>query len=207
MQATMRIRHVVVALVLAACGSGVATDAGTSVDAGTSIDAGPGIDSSTPVDSGVAVDSLDAGADAGPVDASLPRIDANGTCHPYPLGGDEIAFRMVTSLPAMTGGTIPSGTYDAVDVQTMGSISGSYRATWVFEDATTLQQVQRLTLLSPSTITPRTFTWSTSGATLSRTETCPDENEFESEYRVRTEGDDVFLDVRQGTLMFTFRRR
>ena len=150
--------------------------------------------------------TADAGTDAAIADAGPPP-DAGGACHAHDFGAAAVPIRMVLSLPAMTGGTIPLGTYDAIDTQTTTSVSGTYRATWVFEDATTLAQRQQITLAGPGPVIPRLFTWSAAGNELTRTETCPGADGFTQPYTVRTEGGDTLLDVRQGTLMFTFRLR
>jgi hypothetical protein len=182
-----------------------------SVDAAVITDAGSG---DAGRDAGSAEDAATADAattDAATTDAAIADAssgsDASGACHAYAFGAPAAAIRMVASLPAMTGGTIPLGTYDAIDAQTTSTIGGSYRATWVFEDATTLAQLQQITLTGPGAVVPRLFTWSTAGTTLTRAETCPGADSFSQTYRVRTEDGDTLLDVRQATLMFTFRLR
>lgn len=204
--------------------AGVSEDAGLIGDAGAIEDGGiPGGDSGVdggagdagstdagPVDAG----STDAGpVDAGPTDAGSTdagRADAGDACHGYTFGAPAVPIQNVPSLSwtGAGGGTIPLGTYDAVSAESTGTLSGMYRATWVFEDASTLAQLQQITLSGPGPVTPRRFAWSTAGDTLTRIETCPGSDSYNQSYRVRTEGAQTFLDVRQsGALIFTYRRR
>jgi len=199
----------------------VITDAGSHADAGSAGDAATAdaaradaatVDAATTDAATTDAATIDAATtDAATADAAIADAssgpDASGACHAHAFGAPAVPIRMVASLPAMTGGTIPLGTYDAIDAQTTGTIGGSYRATWVFEDATTLAQLQQITLAGPGAVIPRLFTWSTAGTTLMRAETCPGADSFSQTYRVRTEDGDTLLDVRQATLMFTFRLR
>jgi len=180
------------------------TDGGSTPDAAQ--DAGRAEDASIADATVPDAAAADAGTDGAIADAGPPP-DAAGACHAHALGAAAVPIRSVGMLPEMTGGTIPLGTYDAIDAQTTVPVGGTYRATWVFEDATTLAQLQQITLAGPGPVIPRLFTWSTAGATLTRTETCPGADSFTHTYRVRVEGGDTLLDIRQDTLMFTFRLR
>lgn len=210
-------------------------DSGADQDAG-SADGGPGggadaatADAATG-DAGVGDAGLldaaspDAGSDAGPSDAggdvgvdggTDAAMDAGtdagsdaGSCHAYRFGEPATEIRVVGSLPAMRGGDIPRGIYDAVDAQTTGAITGTYRGTWVFEDETTLQTIEQITLSgSPPAAVPRTQRYSAMGTNLARSRTCGGTEMFDNEYQVRMEEGRVLLDIRAGGLLFTFRAR
>lgn len=193
-------------------------DAGAPADAGSFEDASAIEDGGSGEDGGTLDGGLDGGeGDGGPADGGLTDAgstdagaDAGGACHAYTFGAPAVPIQNVASLSwtGAGGGAIPLGTYDAVSAETTGTLGGMYRATWVFEDASTLAQLQQFTLAGPGPIVPRRFTWSTGGGTLSRAETCPGTDSFSQSYRVRTDGAQTFLDVREGTtLMFTFLRR
>ncbi|HJL47182.1 MAG TPA: hypothetical protein RMG45_15125, partial [Polyangiaceae bacterium LLY-WYZ-15_(1-7)] len=130
-------------------------------------------------------------------------------CHGYTFGRPAVAIEMVVGpLPALTGGEIPLGTYDAVAARTTTSTTGSYRATFVFEDADTLQQLQQISLSGVGPITPRTITYSTSGSMLMRTETCPGGDTPDTGYRVFSDGDGrTRLEIGNAALRFEFVRR
>ena len=172
-------------------------------------------DDSAPLDAGRDVGAVDAFAlDASPgsmIDAGTDagRPDAGDACHGYAFGGPAVDFRSVAVLPAMTGGVIPPGAYDAVDMQTTGALRGTYRGTWVFEDDTTLQTIEQLTLSgAPPIATPRTQNFRTVGTSLQRMRTCGGSDSFDNQYQVRRDDAGVvFLDVRQAGLLFTFQRR
>lgn len=187
-------------------------DTGSKVDTGSVADTGSAADT-TVSDTGSAVDStvVDSGVDSGGVaDTGYDDAiswDTAGACHSFGFGAPAATIVIVSSLPTMTGGTIPLGVYDAVAAKTTGTVTGTYRATWSFTDATTLQSIEQLTLTSPSTPVPRTLTWSTSGTNLTRTQTCGGTTAFTNEYTVRTEAGVTYLDVRQTSLMFTFKKR
>ena len=60
---------------------------------------------------------------------------------------------------------------------------------------------------TPPVPVPRSFSWSTAMTNhLLRTGTCASTTTFDNTYSVRNVGADVFLDVRQNTIMFTFKR-
>jgi len=133
--------------------------------------------------------------------------DTAGACHGFGFGAPAVTIAKVTSLPTMTGGTIVGGIYDAVGFQTTGTLTGSYRATWSFVAGMKIEAIEQTTLTSPGPIVPRVLTWSTSGTSLTRTQICGGSSMFNNEYTVRTESGATYLDVRQDTLMFTFKKR
>ncbi len=152
-------------------------------------------------------------ADAAAADTALPSADAArpdggaGSCHGESFGAPPVTLRMVTTLPGATGGPIPPGAYDAVDAQTTGSTTGTYRSTWFFAGAQ-VDVFEQLTLTgTPPTPVPRSFSYTTSAARLLRTGSCMSTSSFDNEYSVRTVGADTFLDVKQATIMFTFKKR
>ena len=132
--------------------------------------------------------------------------DASG-CHSVAFGAPAAPITKVTMLSAPTGGTIPAGIYDAVEVKTTGSITGTYRATWSFS-ATAIEAIEQLTI-SPTPPAPsvRTFSYTTAGASFSRTMTCGGSMMFSNTFTVRTEAAVTFLDIRQDTIQFTFKKR
>lgn len=174
------------------------TDGG-ALDAGgdaSVADAGPPIR-----DAGPDVPMRDAGDDAG-------RDAGPGACHAYTFGRDAVRIEMVAALPTMTGGSIPLATYDAFSVQTTGTTRGTYRGTWVFESADTLQTIEQLDLSgAPPAPTPRTQSYRTGGIQLRRARTCGGDETFDNQYTVREEDGRTFLDIRSGSVMFTFLRR
>lgn len=137
--------------------------------------------------------------------------DAGGTgtgCHAVTFGAPPATFTNVATLPTMTGGTIVPGIYDAVAVETTGTATGTYRATWSFAVCGIIESIEQLTLSgSPPTPTPRTLTWTASGSTLTRTRICGGTETFTNTYRARTDATGTFLDVRSDTVMFTFKKR
>jgi hypothetical protein len=134
--------------------------------------------------------------------------DTAGACHSIGFGAPAAAITKVSSLPTMTGGTIVNGIYDAVSVQTTGTTMGSYRATWSFIADMKLEAIEQLALSStPPPPVPRVLSWTTSGTTLTRTQVCGGTSSFTNQYTVRTESGATFLDVRQDTVMFTFKKR
>ncbi len=151
--------------------------------------------------------------DAAAADSALPSADAArpdgaaGSCHGESFGAPAVTLRMVASLPGATGGPIPPGAYDAVDAQTTGSTTGTYRSTWFFAGAQ-VDVFEQLTLTgTPPTPVPRSFSYTTSAARLLRTGICMSTSSFDNEYSVRMVGADTFLDVKQATIMFTFKKR
>ena len=141
-------------------GGSAGTDAGIQTDGGASTDAGPtSFDAGTDTDAGDAGAASDAGGgtDAGRSDAG-PLPDSGTDCHAYTLGGSPVPIRIVGSLPAMTGGTIPLGIYDAVDAQVTSTLTGQYVATWVFESATVLHTLDALATGSGTVPTPSSYT-------------------------------------------------
>ena len=107
------------------------------------------------------------------VDADVDAAaDASGECHDVMFAGPEVSLQMVSQLPVLTGGTIMPGTYVATEFLTTGGLSGALRATWVI-DATSINQIQQLTLGAAGPLTPRTYTWQAAGDQLTRTEECP----------------------------------
>ncbi|MCC6993494.1 MAG: hypothetical protein IT370_02580 [Deltaproteobacteria bacterium] len=160
------------------------------------------------------MDAAVVAADAALPDASQPGADAArpdgaaGACHGESFGAPAVPLRMVATLPGATGGSIPPGAYDAVDAQTTGSTTGTFRSTWFFA-GTQLDVFEQLTLTgTPPTPVPRSFSFSTAtGNRLLRTGICMSTSSFDNEYSVRTVGVDTFLDVKQATIMFTFKKR
>lgn len=209
-------------LVTAACGGDStmtpALDGGARVDGGNARDGG-GTDAGAANDAGV-MDAgvMDAGLamDAGlTMDAGLP-MDAGttvdgGPCHTVTFGLPTVPIRLAATLPTMTGGTIATGIYDAVDAQsTTMSVAdgGTYRSTWSFVSGTRLDTLDQLTLSgTPPTPTPRSFAWSTTGARLLRNGNCSSTSMFDNEYRVQVDGGATYLEVRQSSVMFTFKKR
>lgn len=152
---------------------------------------------------GPAVDAEVADA-AEPADAA---VDAAIGCHGSRFGAPAVPFRSVASIPLATGGTIPPGTYDAVDAQTTSTLSGTFRSTWVIS-GDEIDTYEQLTLqTTPPEPTPRTFLYTTSDLRLVRTVTCGGSTNFNNEYSVRTVGSEVFLDLKQNTILFTFQKR
>lgn len=150
--------------------------------------------------------AVDSGADATVDDAG----DAAGACHAVTFGAAAASITNVGSLPTMTGGTIPApAVFDAVDVQTTGSTTGTYRATWSVRADGKIDSIEQLTLGSgtPPPAVPRTLTYSTAGSSLTRTRVCGGTESFTNQYRVRTAGASTFLEVRQDTVMFVFKQR
>ena len=156
---------------------------------------------STTTDSGAAGD--------GAFDAPI-TWDTAGACHAFGFGAPSATIALVPSLPTMTGGSIPLGIFDAVGAKTTGStgVGGTYQATWSFVTATRLEAVEQLALSgTPPVPVPRALSWSTSGATLTRAQTCGGSSSFSNDYTVRSEAGATYLDVRSGSLMFTFKKR
>ena len=60
---------------------------------------------------------------------------------------------------------------------------------------------------APSTLFPRTQSYIAAGTSLQRARNCGGSDTFDNQYRVRTQRDNVFLDVRQDGLLFTFQQR
>lgn len=140
--------------------------------------------------------------------AGDPLAGDGGPCHGYDFGGSVVTIAQVSSLPAMTGGTIALGSYDVVEAQTTLSISGTIRSTWVFESESLLQIIEQIALSgTPPAPTPRSLTWATSGTTLTRQQICGGDTGFSNDYSVRVTNDGTFLDIRQNTLMFTYQLR
>ncbi len=151
----------------------------------------------------------DAGADTSG-DATDEAGDTGGACHAVTFGAPAATIQNVASLPTMTGGTIPApAVFDAVDAQTTGSVTGTYRGTWSFRADGRIDSLDQITLGSgtPPVPVPRTFTYTAAGSTLTRTQVCGGGDDFSNQYRVRTSGADTFLEVRQGAVMFVFKRR
>lgn len=196
-----------VLLALLACSSDPAAPSDTPADAAAPSDAGKGAD-----DGGGAIDGGGTPSDAGAQaddggDAKAPPGDGGG-CHALGFGGAPVTMVKVVSLPAMTGGAIPLGSYDAVEAKTTGTLLGTYRGSWTFETATTLQVFEQLALSgTPPTPKPRTLSYSTSGVTLSRQQICGGTDAFTNDYSVRAETAGTFLDVQSGGLLFTFKKR
>jgi len=192
----------VIAICLAAgCGSdggnGVTADGGT-VDAAASDAARDGAtpDGATP--------------DGATLDGATPdgaTVDG-GACHGFGFGAPAVTIRNVATLPAASGGNIPPGTYDAVDAQTTGATTGSFRSTWVFA-GTSVDVLDQITLTgTPPTPVPRTFAVNTSTQPrIMRTPICGSTTSFDNEYSIRTVGADTFLDLKQNTLLFVYRKR
>lgn len=153
---------------------------------------------------------------ASPMDLALPPSDGGpilgpvpdgGFCHTYGWGQPAVGFTKVTSLPTMTGGTIPAGAYDAVEVTTDTNLMGTLRSTWVF-DATNVFVYEQLTLSGPPpTPIPRTYSWSTASTSLMRQPVCAATMSFTNSYRVRTEASGTYLDLRSGSFVFTYKKR
>jgi len=71
-----------------------------------------------------------------------------------------------------------------------------------------IEAIEQLAISSsPPTPVPRVLTWTTSGSSLTRTQVCGGTASFMNQYTVRTESGSTFLDVRQDTVMFTFKKR
>ncbi len=168
---------------------------------------------SAPADSATTPDAADSSVvDSGTAaDAALDEgitWDTAAACHGFGFGAPPATITKVASLPTMTGGTVVAGVYDAVSVQTTGTTMGTYRATWRFVADMKLEAIEQLTLsAAPPTPVPRILTWSTSGTTLNRTQICGGTATFSNQYTVRTESGATYLDVRQDTVLFTFRKR
>jgi hypothetical protein len=194
------------ALLVAACGDdddGAGADAAANLaDATSSIDGG-GIDAASSADASSSADANTA------ADAMVGPDADPSACHGLGFGAAAVSLEQVGTLPAMTGGTIPLGAYDAVAFKMKTSTTtGTYRGSWYFEGGNVLKLVQQITLAgSPPPATPRTFSYGTAGTVLTRTETCPGTMVFSNGYTVRTEAGGTFLDVRQNTIMFTFKKR
>lgn len=224
------------ALVLGACATGPAEGADSGLlgdgrsDAGVSsadgaADARAGGDAGDLADAALIADaSEDAAADgsspdapvdddagAGGEDASADAaVGDGGACHERTFGAAEAPLTTVSSLPAMTGGPIALGTYDVVGAYTTGSLTGTIRGSWSFVSATTLEAIEQLALQgsTPAPAQAKTFDYSASGTTLTRTLVCGSgTSSFTNEYTARSAGSEVFLDVRTGSVMFTFQRR
>lgn len=198
--------------------SGTSEDTGDTVTSGSTTTGSTGEAEDTASDSGsegTGTESTgDSTGEASGSESSGSETGTAGTtggvdtCHEHALEVPEVQIETVPNLPTMTGGDIPLGTYDIVAASTTGQLTGTIRSTWVFEDETTLQVIQQLALVGPAPEpTPRTMSYATSGATLDREESCPGTEQFSNEYRVRDDGDEIVLDVRQGGLMFTYQRR
>lgn len=146
-------------------------------------------------------------------DGALPIGPApdGGFCHLYGFGAPAVSVVKVTSQPASTGGTIPLGAYDAVEVTTTTNLTGTYRGTWVFASATEVHTYDGFASTGSTfpTPTPRTYAWSTSGVTLSRSLICPTGTTMPTgTYSVRTDASGTYLDVlSNGTLRVTFKKR
>lgn len=182
---------------------------------GASADAAPGdggAHDAGPLDAEVADAEV---ADDAPSADAFTAMDANPSadavvsgCHAVGFGGAVLALTFNGRLPAMTGGTIPAGTYDAVRFETSGVLEGTYRGTWVFRADGSMDVLQQVNLggFEPEPSTPRTFSWSTAGTTLTRTETCPGTVEsFANEFTYDAASGQLL--VRQSTILFVFQRR
>ncbi|MCC7385104.1 MAG: hypothetical protein IT384_24875 [Deltaproteobacteria bacterium] len=198
--------------------AGVPADGSPRADAAPFEDAGALDDASTPndgavvTDGGVEPDAATAGDSGSAPDAATP-LDAStadgGACHPRGFGSPAVPLTSVANLPAMTGGTIPLGTYDVVGAYTTGSLSGTIRGTWAFVSATELEAIDQVVLQgAPPPTEAKTFSYTAAGTSLSRALVCGSgPPTFNNEYTARTAGSDVFFDIRNGSLMFTFQRR
>jgi hypothetical protein len=178
--------------------SAPAADAAAVTDAPVSADAGDSADA-----------AVDAGqTDAAPADAGFDG-DGAALCHGLGFGAPTVTIQQVGSLPAMTGGTIELGTYDAIAVQITSSITGLYRGTWQFDGASTMKIIEQIGLngATPPEPLPKNLTWSTAATNLMRQQTCGGTSSFTNGYTVRSDGGDTLLDVRSGSILFTFKKR
>ncbi|MBI2395791.1 MAG: hypothetical protein HYV09_39870 [Deltaproteobacteria bacterium] len=197
--------------------TGVLEDTLTATESGADAAAEASDDAGAETGGDAAADTLaDALADTVAVDAATAACteagtDAGGTgagCHAVTFGAPPATITKVTALPAMTGGTIVPGIYDAVDARTTGTSTGTYRATWSFVVCGVVESIDQITLTeSPPTPTPRTFTWAATDSTLTRAPICGGTAGFTNTYRARTDATGTFLDVRSDTVMFTFKKR
>jgi len=198
--------------VLAACGDddGGSVDAAATIDSASPVDsdglpdAAPGVDASM-VDGAVGVDGMPA-VDGAPG----PDADPNA-CHGLGFGTAAVTLQQVGGLPTMTGGAIPLGAYDAVEFKMITStFTGTYRASWYFQTAASLESLDQIALNggTPPTPVPRTNSYTAAGTTLTRVRNCGGAAEtFTNQYSVRTDTGGTFLDVRQNNIMFTFKKR
>ena len=102
---------------------------------------------------------------------------------------------------------MPPGTRCGASTQTTTAAAGTYRGTWVFEDATTLSQLQQITLAAPGPVVPRRYSYTAADTTLVRVQTCPNTDTLSVGYTVREQDGVYVLDVAQGPLMISLRRR
>lgn len=213
-------RFALLSLTLLACSGSDESTPGTTIDSATEDtaivdDVSPSKETIDPMLDSTAADTTvaETAADSSAVDTTVADStaadspgDASG-CHAVTFGAAAASITKVTSLPAMTGGTIAAGIYDATEVKTTGTVTGTYRATWSF-GAAKIDAIEQLTIsASPPPPSVRTFSFSTAGASFSRTLTCGGSMMFTNTFSVRSEAAGVFLDVRQDTLMFTFKKR
>lgn len=184
--------------------SDASEDASADTSLDVSEDVGPDAAEDASADAGED-GAMDAGEDASTdaaMDAGEDATDAGDDCHALALSGGEVPFVRVGSLPAMTGGAIREGVYRATAVSVTSAITGSYRGTWEFTGSR-VDVLDQLTLSAPGPLTPESYDFTTSGITLSRTETCPDTADpLVTEYTAA--GDQLLVKV--GTIMFTFAR-
>lgn len=152
-----------------------------------------------------APDSGHDGLDSAVADGAT--ADAVPSCHAHDMAGDVLSIARVDTLPNMTGGRIEDGAYDATLIRTLGSATGTYRGTWVFEGPTVHVREQIALSGAPPEAIPRSYGYVTNDTVLSRTPSCGATTAFTNTYSVRQEGDETFLDVRSDIIVVTFRRR
>ena len=186
----------------------LSSDAGPDMDAGRDAEVE---DASTVGDAGDDAEVADAGGamDAG-ADASVPDAgrDAGGACHGYDFGLPAATIEVIAAVPALSGGEIPLGVYDVRSVGTTGSITGTFRGTWAFEDMNQVQTLAQLIISDAVPVpTPRSERFETMGNRLLRAQNCDGDATFDNAYGVREEDGFTILEVSEGPLLFTFVRR
>ncbi len=202
----------------------------TEPDAGASMDAGANVDATVTADAGESdAGSGDAGADSGVadaavVDASMPsdagEADAGEAdagepdagervCHEWPFVGSVISIEgNVPTLPALGGGAIAEGHYDAVSYQTTFDYSGAYQGTWaVFEGRVDILQRLIFDGMPPYEAIPQSYSWSTLENRFTRNPLCGDDVVHIVDYGTENIDGDVYLTIGNSDYQIRMRLR
>lgn len=207
--------------------AGASVDAGANVDAGVSTDAGANVDAAITADAGESdAGSEDGGTDSGVavVDASMPSdageadagdVDAGDpdggamACHDWGYVAPPIGIERSSSpLPALGGGPITDGNYDAVSYQTTFDYAGSYQGTWaIFGERVDVLDRPMFDGMPPYHPIPFSYTWSTMGNRLTREPLCGDDVVHIVDYGTENIDGDVYLTIGNSDYQIRMRLR
>ncbi len=184
--------------------SGATTSSSSGEPTSSSSSSGATNDPDASADANIELDA-DTGTCA-PALAPPPLSDAG--CGESPLDADAITYGPLTTSH-FTGGTIPTGIYEAVRAEAHG-ITGTLQAVWVFRANGEMSRSTSRTSASAAVQQTGKGTWSTAGSTLKMDFTCRNGAQPLSEdysFAVRNEGCDVFVDVGVTGERITLRKR